>query len=48
MKIKNSSQDWLDSEILDKIILRNNRLQKFKAFRVNIDKQFYNAVRTNV
>ena len=48
MRIKNCSQYWLDSNILDKIILRDKRLKKFTAFRSNIDKQFYNAARTNV
>ena len=35
-------------EILDKIILRDKCLQKFKAFRHNIDEQMYKEAKMNV
>ena len=35
-------------EILDKIILRDKCLQKFKAFRHNIDEQMYKEAEMNV
>ena len=48
IRIKNYSHDWFDGEILDKIILRDKRLKKFKASRLNIDKQFYKEAKINV
>ena len=41
VRIKNYSHDWFDGEILDKIILRDKRLKKFRASRRNIDEQLY-------
>ena len=37
IRIKNYSHDWFDGEILDKIILRVKRLQKFKASRISMN-----------
>ena len=48
IRIKNYSHDWLDGEILDKIILRDNRLKKFKASRLNIDEQLCKEAEINV
>ena len=48
MKIKNYSHDWFDGDILDKIILRNKRLKKFKTFRLNIDEQLQKEAKINV
>ena len=31
IRIKNYSHDWFDGDILDKVILREKRLKKFKA-----------------
>ena len=39
--IQNYSHDWFDGEIVDKIILRDKRLKKLKASRLNIDEQLY-------
>ena len=36
IRIKNYSHDWFDDEILDKNILRDKRLKKFKASRLNM------------
>ena len=47
IRITSSSQDWFDSEIIDEIILRDKCL-KFKASRLNNDKQFYKAAKKNV
>ena len=40
--------DWLDGEILDKIILWDKLLKKFKASRLNIDEQLYKEAKINV
>ena len=48
IRIKNYSHDWFDGEILDKIILRDKRLKKFKESRLNIDEQLYKEAKTNV
>ena len=48
IRIKNYPHDWLDGEILGKIILRDNRLKKFKASRLNIDEQLYKEAEKNV
>ena len=48
IRIKNYSHDWFDGEILDKIILRDKRLKKFKASRLNIDEQLYKEAKINV
>ena len=45
IRIKNYSHDWFDGEILDKIILRDKRLKKFKASRLNIDEQLYKEIK---
>ena len=48
IRIKNCSHSWFDGEILDKIILRDKRLKKFKESRLNIDEQLYKEAKTNV
>ena len=48
IRIKNYSHDWFDGEILDKIILRDKHLKKFKASRLNIDEQLYKEAKINV
>ena len=48
IRIKNYSHDWFDGEILDKIILRDKRLKKFKASRFNIDEQLHKEAKINV
>ena len=39
IRIKSYSQNWFDGEVLDRTILRDKRLWKFKGSRVNIDIQ---------
>ena len=48
IRIKNYSHNWFDGEILDKIILRDKRLKKFKASRLNIDEQLYKEAKVTV
>ena len=48
IRIKNYSHDWFHGEILDKIILRDKHLKKFKASRLNIDEQVYKEAKINV
>ena len=48
IRIKNYSHDWFDGEILDKTILRDTRLKKFRASRLNIDEQLYKEAKINV
>ena len=47
IRIKNYSHDWFDGENLDKIVLRDNRLNKFKASR-HIDKELHKEAKINV
>ena len=46
--VKSYSHDWFDGEILDKVILRDKGLKKFKDPRLNIDEQLYKEAKTNV
>ena len=48
ISIKSYSHDWFDGEILDKIILRDTRLKKFKASRLNIDEQLHKEAKINI
>ena len=48
IRIKNYSDDWFDGEILEKIILLDKSLKKFKASRLNIDEQLYKEAKINV
>ena len=45
-EIRIYSHDWLDGEILDKIILWDKKKKKFKASRLNIDEQLYKEQKT--
>ena len=48
IRIKNYSHDWSDDEFLHKIILRDKRLKKFKASRLNIVEEVYKEEKLNV
>ena len=48
IRIKNDFHDWFDGEILEKIILRDKRLKKLEASRLNIDEQLYKEAKINV
>ena len=48
IRIKNYSHDWFDDEFLNKIILRDKRLKKFKASRLNIVEELYKEEKINV
>ena len=48
VRIKNCSHDWFDGKILDNIILKDKRLKRFKASRLNIDEQLYKEAKVTV
>ena len=48
IRIKNCFHGCFHGEILDKIILRDKYLKKFKASRLNIDEQLYKEAKINV
>ena len=48
LRIKNYSQGWFNHEILDKIILREKCLEKFKASRLNNDERLYKEAKIDV
>ena len=48
IRIKNYSDDWFDGEILEKIILLDKSLKKFKASRLISDEQLYKEAKINV
>ena len=45
IRIKNYSHDWLNDEILGKIILRDKFLKKFEASILNNDEQLHKEVK---
>ena len=48
IRIKNYSHNWFDGEILDKNILRDKHLKKFKVSRLDIDEQLYKEAKINI
>ena len=48
IRVKSYSHSWFDGEILDKVILRDKRLKKFKDPRLNIGEQLYKEAKINV
>ena len=48
VRIKSYAHNWFGGNILDKIILRNKRIKKFKVSRLNIDEQLYKESKINV
>ena len=48
LRIKNNSQDWLDSEIAEAIKLREKYFEKFKKSNLHIDYDFYIEAKYNV
>ena len=47
-RIKNSSSEWFDVEIAEKINLRDKLFKKFKKSRLHIDKEIFNNARNDV
>ena len=44
-RIKRNSHEWLDSEILENLIMRDKRFKKLKQTRVHEDKEIYKRAR---
>ena len=41
MRIKNTSTEWFDREIAEKLSIRDKLFKKFKSSRLNIDWEIY-------
>ena len=44
-RIKRNSQEWFDSEISEKLIIRNKLLKKYKKTRLHVNKKIYKRPR---
>ena len=47
-RIKGTSQDWFDAQIIEKINERDKLFKKFKKFRLHVDKDNYKEPRNEV
>ena len=47
-RIKRSSQEWFDSEISEKLIVRDKLFKKYKKTRLHVDKEIYKRARYSV
>ena len=47
-RIKRNSQEWFDSEISEKLIIRGKLFKKFKKTRLHLDKEIYKRARYSV
>ena len=43
-RIKRNSQEWLDSEISEKLIIWDKLFNKYKNTRLHVDKEIYKRV----
>ena len=48
VKIKNTSSEWFDKKIAEKLSLSDKLFKKFKANRLNIDWKIYKEARNDV
>ena len=39
--MKGNTQNWFDSEVLEKLIAKSKLFKRFKKFRLNKDKELY-------
>ena len=46
--IKKNSQEWFDSEISEKLIIRDKLFKKYKKTRLHVDKEIYKRARYSV
>ena len=46
--IKNTSNEWFDREIAEKLSIRDKLFKKFKSSRLNIDWEIYKEARNEV
>ena len=44
-RVKGSSQEWFDGEVVESITLRDKLFKKFKRSKLNVDKEIYNKAR---
>ena len=47
-RIKRNSQEWFDSEISEKLIIRDKLFKKYKKTRLHVDKEIYKRARYSV
>ena len=47
-RIKRNSQEWFDSEISEKLIIRDKLFKKYKKIRLYVDKEIYKRTRYSV
>ena len=47
-RIKNTSNEWFDREIAEKLSIRDKLFQKFKSSRLDIDWEIYKEARNDV
>ena len=47
-RIKNTSNEWFDREIAEKLSIRDKLFKKFKSSRLNIDWEIYKEARNEV
>ena len=48
MRIKNTSTEWFDREIAEKLSIRDKLFKKFKSSRLNIDWEIYKEARNDI
>ena len=46
--VKRNSQEWFDSEISEKLIIRDKLFKKYKKSRLHVDKEIYKRARYSV
>ena len=46
-RIKRNSQEWFDSEISEKLIIRDKFFKKYKKTRLHIDKEIYKRAKSH-
>ena len=44
-RIKRNYQEWFDSEISEKLIIRDKLFKKYKKSRLHVDKEIYKRLR---
>ena len=47
-RIKNTSNEWFDSEIAEKLSVMNKLFKKFKSSRLDIDWEIYKEARNDI
>ena len=47
-RIKRNSEEWFDSEISEKLIIRDQLFKKYKKTRLHVDKEIYKRARHSV